>query len=72
MLVHFHMKTKQLILLMVLGSLQENSLPTTLTKVKQIQSSIDLLLQVMKMNKLIYENGVAFGSIIDVSQLNLK
>ena len=72
MLVHFHMKTKQLILLMVLGSLQNNSLPTTLTKVKQIQSSIDLLLQVMKMNKLIYENGVAFGSIIDVSQLNLK
>ena len=72
MLVHFHMKTKQLILLMVLGSLQENSLPTTLTKVKQIQSSIDLLLQVMKMNKLIYENGVAFGLIIDVSQLNLK
>ena len=72
MLVHFHMKTKQLILLMVLGSLQKNSLPTTLTKVKQIQSSIDLLLQVMKMNKLIYENGVAFGLIIDVSQLNLK
>ena len=72
MLVHFHMKTKQLILLMVLGSLQNNSLPTTLTKVKQIQSSIDLLLQVMKMNKLIYENGVAFGLIIDVSQLNLK
>ena len=66
MLVHFHMKTKQLILLMVLGSLQNNSLPTTLTKVKQIQSSIDLLLQVMKMNKLIYENGVAFGLIIDV------
>ena len=72
MLVHFHMKTKQLILLMVLGSLQNNSLPTTLTKIKQIQSSIDLLLQVMKMNKLIYENGVAFGLIIDVSQLNLK
>ena len=72
MLVHFHMKTKQLILLMVLGSLQKNSLPTTLTKVKQIQSSIDLLLQVLKMNKLIYENGVAFGLIIAVSQLNLK